>query len=88
MLTPAVAALEIPSEEASAMLAPVEALRHIEQALQLVNTVPEPGASEYTLLRMASRTAMAAGHADRAIAYDINGHVPFPVIEAPSTSDR
>jgi hypothetical protein len=25
---------------------------------------------------------------DRAIAYDINGHVPFPVIEAPSTSDR
>jgi DNA-binding NarL/FixJ family response regulator len=57
------------AEEASAMLAPVEALRHIEQALQLVNTVPEPGASEYTLLRMASRTAMAAGHADRAIAY-------------------
>jgi DNA-binding NarL/FixJ family response regulator len=57
------------AEEAAEMLAPVEALRHVEQALRLVGTIPDSGFSEYSLLRMASRLALAAGDSDRAIAY-------------------
>ena len=57
------------AEEAAELLAPAEALHHVEQALQLLGRVPEPGVSEYSLHRLASRMAFAAGDADRAIAY-------------------
>ena len=49
--------------------APAEALHHVEQALRFFGAVSDPGVSEYSLQRLASRMAFAAGEADRAIAY-------------------
>jgi len=57
------------AEQAAALHAPAEALHHVEQALQLFGTVSDPGVTEYSLHRLASRMAFAAGDADRAIAY-------------------
>jgi DNA-binding CsgD family transcriptional regulator len=57
------------AEEAAELLAPAEALNHVEQALQLFGTVSDPRATEYSLHRLASRMALAAGDADRAITY-------------------
>lgn len=57
------------AEEAADLLAPAEALHHVEQALQLFGAVPEPGIAEYSLHRLASRMAFAAGDTDRAIVY-------------------
>ncbi|MEV6609347.1 AAA family ATPase [Kutzneria sp. NPDC051319] len=49
--------------------APAEALHHVEQALRFFGAVPDPGVSEYSLQRLASRMASAAGDSDRAVAY-------------------
>jgi DNA-binding CsgD family transcriptional regulator len=57
------------AEEAVELRAPAEALHHVEQALQLFGAVSDPGVTEYSLQRLASRMALAAGEADRAIAY-------------------
>ncbi|MFC0547235.1 helix-turn-helix transcriptional regulator [Kutzneria chonburiensis] len=57
------------AEEAVELRAPAEALHHVEQALQLFGAVAEPGVSEYSLQRLASRMAQAAGDSDRAVAY-------------------
>ena len=57
------------AEEAAELLAPAEALHHVEQALQLFGAVPDPGVTEYSLQRLASRMAVAAGDADRATAF-------------------
>jgi len=57
------------AEQAAALHAPAEALHHVEQALQLFGTVSDPGVTEYSLHRLASRMAFAAGDGDRAIAY-------------------
>ncbi|QUQ69251.1 helix-turn-helix transcriptional regulator [Kutzneria sp. CA-103260] len=57
------------AEQAATLLAPAEALHHVEQALQLFSATRDPGVTEYFLQRLASRMALAAGDGDRAIAY-------------------
>ncbi|WP_184862222.1 AAA family ATPase [Kutzneria kofuensis] len=57
------------AEEAVELRAPAEALHHVEQALQLFGAVRDPGVTEYSLQRLASRMASAAGETERAIAY-------------------
>jgi DNA-binding CsgD family transcriptional regulator len=60
------------AEQAGKMGALGEKLRHLEQALELWNVVPDPsqsGASELTLLRMAATAANAIGEIDRAVDY-------------------
>ncbi|HTI26982.1 MAG TPA: response regulator transcription factor, partial [Kutzneria sp.] len=57
------------AEEAVELRAPAEALHHVEQALQVFGTVADPGVTEYSLQRLASRMASAAGDSDRAVTY-------------------
>ncbi|MFC0433709.1 helix-turn-helix transcriptional regulator [Kutzneria buriramensis] len=57
------------AEEAAELRAPAEALRHVEQALRLFEAVPDPDVTEYSLQRLASRMALAAGEIERAVAY-------------------
>ncbi|GAA0621568.1 helix-turn-helix transcriptional regulator [Kutzneria viridogrisea] len=61
------------ANQASEMRAPSEALRHLEQALQLWDVVPDPelltGSAELSLLWTASVMASAAGEPERAAAY-------------------
>jgi DNA-binding CsgD family transcriptional regulator len=59
------------SKEATQLGAPGEALRHLEQALQLWDSVESKpsGTNELTLLRKASWAAGTSGEPERAIAY-------------------
>jgi predicted ATPase len=59
--------------EAEAVLAPAEALRHLEQALALWNQVPEAaaivGADRLELILRAANAAAASGAVERAVAF-------------------
>ena len=61
------------SNEATRLRAPVEALNHVEQALQLWAGIEDAeqlcGTTELSLLRTAYRMAVATGEVDRSIAY-------------------
>jgi DNA-binding CsgD family transcriptional regulator len=60
------------AEQAGKMGALGEKLRHVEQALELWNVVPDPaqsGSNELTLIRMAAMAANAVGEIDRAVDY-------------------
>ncbi|GAA1341478.1 helix-turn-helix transcriptional regulator [Saccharothrix algeriensis] len=65
------------AQEAQAAGAPAEALRHLEQALQLWQAVPAAdrpaGVTELVLLRRASWAAGTAGQPERAIAFARSG---------------
>lgn len=72
-LATALSASVLAARQAERMRAPRESLRHLEQALQLWEVVPEPrkltGTDEVSLLRQASAMAGAAGEADRATGF-------------------
>ncbi|MFI9386307.1 AAA family ATPase [Kutzneria sp. NPDC052558] len=70
------------AEQAAVLLAPAEALHHVEQALQLFGAVPNPAVTEYFLHRLASRMAFAAGDGDRAVAY---ARSAIPLADDPET---
>ncbi len=72
-LPTALAASVRAADEAMHVRALSAQLRHVEQALELWNAVPDPethaGVDELTLTRKAAYVAAAAGHPERAIAY-------------------
>lgn len=85
-LASALAASVAAAEESTRLGAPAEALRHLEQALQLWSAVPEPetvaGTDELRLMVRAGTAASAAGDPERALA-----HLRAAAADADDTAD-
>ena len=75
------------ADEAAGVGAPAEALRHVEQALNLWDAVPPderpPGADEAALLRSASYQAATGGEPERAVAFAKSAVDRFAAVEEP-----